>query len=153
MKWLALAFAGWYLWLPVTFFCGRVFCRWVCPLGLSQSLVQLVLHPRTRVRRVCTRLPRSKWQRAVNWLIVAAYFTFPIGAWVHPWGIFGRALFGFVPGAIYFAAVVLSAVFMKGRFWCNWICPLGTIFDLVARLGWREDQVGSACRNCRRCFE
>ena len=152
MKYFALYCAAWYLWVPVTFWFGRVFCRYGCPVGLSQSLANLVFHPKTHVRRVCTRLPRSRVQRVFNWTVVLLYFLTPIGVYVNPWGVFGRVLVGFVPGIVFFAAVLATAAVGKGRFWCNWICPFGTIFDLVARLGWHEDRVGRGCGNCRRCF-
>lgn len=149
----AVVFAGWIFWLPVTFWCGRFFCRRVCPLGLCQSLVQTVVHPKTGVRRVCTELPRSPLQRAVNWAFVALYFFSPLGFWLNPWGIFGRAVFAFfAPGIVLFAGVLALALFGKGRIWCNWVCPIGTIFDLVARLGWRHDRVTARCGNCRRCL-
>lgn len=147
-------FATWLLWLPITFWFGRVYCRWVCPLGLCQSLVQLICHPRTRVRRVCANLPRSRAQRIVNWAFVAVYFFAPLGYLLNPWGIFGRAVFVFfVPGIVLFAAVLVLAIFGKGRLWCNWACPLGTLFDLAARLGWKQERIVGSCRNCRRCFE
>lgn len=153
MKYVALILCAWYLWLPITFWFGRVFCRYCCPLGLSQSLLSLCLRPRTRVRRVCTELPRTRIQRIVNWTLVIAYLFTPLGVFLHPWGISGRVLALFVPGIVFFAAVVLTAAFGKGRFWCNWICPLGTVFDLFARLGWHKDRPCRSCANCRRCFK
>ena len=152
MKYLGLVFASWVLWLPVTFWFGRVFCRWLCPLGLSQGLVNWLFHPRSHVRRVCENLPRGKWQLLVSWLLVAAYFLLPVGCWLSPWGIFGRVLVLFAPGVVLFAAILVLAAFGHGRVWCNWICPMGTIFDLVAKLGWREAKACRSCGRCRRCF-
>ena len=39
---------------------GRLFCECLCPLGIIQSVVNWIFHPRTKVRRVCTRLPEKK---------------------------------------------------------------------------------------------
>lgn len=150
--WMAFFFAAWFLWIPVTFWFGRIFCRYVCPLGLAQSLVHRLVCPRTHVRRVCEALPRSRWQRVISWTIVAVYFLTPLGVWVAPWGIVGRVLVGFLPGVVWFLAVLLSALFGQGRFWCNWICPLGTIFDLVANIGLHRDRPCASCKHCRRCF-
>jgi len=156
---VAFLCAAWYLWLPITFWFGRVFCRFICPLGLSQSLVHKVCHPKSHVRRICTELPRSPVQRVVNWTLVVAYFAAPVGMFLNPWGIFGRVLVGcvpsgvfFLPGVLFFGAVLVTAALGKGRFWCNWICPLGTLFDLTARVGWHTDKPCASCRKCRACF-
>ena len=156
MKTLALVWATWIAWIPVTFFCGRLFCRYVCPLGLSQSLVNLLFHPKTHVRRVCVRLPRTKVQRAVNLTVLLVYFTLPVGCVLHPWGIFGRVLCAsglcLLFSSLLLALVLAVAAFGKGRVWCNWICPLGTMFDFVAKIGWNREQVGRGCAGCRKCF-
>ena len=77
------AFAGWpvcwtalraqsVLWGAVaTLLLGRFFCEVICPLGIVQSLVNWICHPKTHVRRVCSRLPETKAQRIVRWSIVA----------------------------------------------------------------------------------
>jgi len=152
MKTVALIWTVWIAWIPVTFFLGRIFCRYVCPVGLSQSLVHFIFHPKTHVRRVCARLPRSKVQQAVNITILLVYFTLPVGALLHPWGIFGRVLFCFVPGIAFFAAILVTAAFGKGRFWCNWVCPLGTMFDFVTKIGWERERIGRNCAHCCKCF-
>ena len=50
---------------------GRLFCECLCPLGIIQSLVNWMFHAKTKVRRVCTRLPETKAQRAVRWTLFA----------------------------------------------------------------------------------
>ena len=152
MKWLAIVWATWFAWIPVTFFFGRVFCRYVCPLGLSQSLVGFALRPKSNVRRVCSRLPRTRLQRCVNIALLVAYLALPVGQYLHPWGIFGRVLVLFAPGIAFFAGVLLLSAFGKGRIWCNWVCPLGTIFDVAAKFALRGDRIGRGCGNCRACF-
>ena len=153
MKWLAMAWAVWIAWIPVTFLFGRVFCRYICPLGVSQSLVNRMFHPKTAVRRVCSRLPRPWYQKCVNWTILLVYFTLPVGNLLHPWGIFGRVVVLLAPGIAFFAAILALAIFGKCRIWCNWVCPLGTMFDAVAKFALRGDKIGKGCGNCRACFE
>ena len=157
----------------VTLLFGRFFCRAMCPLGILQSIVNRIFHPKTAVRRVCTRLPETNAQRIVRWTVLAAAvvaFACGYGAWggmVDPYAIFGRVL-SLVPASdgegaplptslavasvSVFAAILLSAVFCKGRIWCNWICPAGTAFNLAAKFAWKKDAVSSGCGNCRRCF-
>ena len=153
---------------------GRLFCETMCPLGVLQSFANWIFHPKTKVRRVCTRLPETKAQRIVRWTIFtvsAALFLSGCGALAFiadPYAIFGRAMTavasfcreegGELP-AIYlavslgaFAAVLVLAAFGKGRVWCNWICPAGTLFNLIAKHGACRHQIGKGCANCRKCF-
>jgi len=168
-SWAALAVT-----LAITLLFGRFFCRAMCPLGILQSIANRIFHPKTAVRRVCTRLPETTAQRIVRWTVVAVVagcIAAGFGAWAgmfDPYAIYGRAL-SLVPpldgegGAVefsaftavavsVFAAILLAAAFGKGRLWCNWICPAGTLFNLVSRLAWRKDAVANGCGNCRRCF-
>ena len=168
-SWAALAFA-----LLVTLLFGRFFCRAMCPLGILQSVVNRVFHPKTAVRRVCTLLPETAAQRIVRWTALAAVVACVaagLSAWagmLDPYAIYGRALSllpsldgesgAAVPGAFaavaacVFAVILVAAAIGKGRVWCNWICPAGTLFSLVSRLAWRKDAVANGCGNCRRCF-
>ncbi len=137
---------------------GRFFCDVCCPLGILQSAVNWCFHPRRHVRRVCTRLPETRRQRLVRWSVfVAAVALAACGCMgavttVLPISIFGKALTLWVPGLAVFAAVMVLAAIGDGRIWCNWICPFGTVFSLLARVAWRKSRVGAGCANCRRCF-
>ena len=48
---------------------GRLYCEIVCPLGVAQDILRWVA--RKKVRRVCTRLPETKWQLIVKWTVFA----------------------------------------------------------------------------------
>lgn len=100
---------------------GRFFCAWLCPLGVLQSVANALMHPKSHVRRVCTRLPETKAQRIVRWgifalaalLIVAGLGT--LGWAITPYAILGKALVGFVPGVILAAIVLVLASIGSGR--------------------------------------
>ena len=114
---------------------GRLYCEIVCPLGIVQDLVRWVA--RKKVRRVCTRLPETKRQLAVRWL--------------DPYAIFGRGLT--LTGGLFFVVLVLACV-GAGRFWCNGICPVGTLLQLVSRFAVFKNKVEKCdhCEECRKCF-
>ena len=137
---------------------GRLFCECFCPLGIIQSLVNWIFHPKKKVRRVCTRLPETRAQRAVRWTVFAAAVVlaatgFGALAWfITPYSIYGKALTLFVPGVVLLSAVAVLAAFGKGRVWCNWICPVGTLFNLLAGKSLCSHKVGPGCGNCRACF-
>ena len=137
---------------------GRFFCETMCPLGILQSLVNWIFHPKNGVRRVCTRLPETTAQRIVRWSVAAAFFAFAalgcgaIAYSVEPYSILGRALTLLGPYPLVVAAILAAAAVGSGRIWCNWICPLGTIFALVGRIAPWGNRIGPRCANCRRCF-
>lgn len=137
---------------------GRFFCETMCPLGILQSFVNYLVHPKTHVRRVCTRLPMTPTQRAVRLAIQAVFallLFFGLGglAWtLTPYSLLGKALAGFVPGLVLLAVVLVSAAIGKGRFWCNWVCPVGTLFTILSRKSVCKHQIGKGCANCRACF-
>ena len=137
---------------------GRLFCECLCPLGIIQSVVNWIFHPTTKVRRVCTRLPESKNQQTVRWTVLAVSAVLvatgfgAVGWLLTPYSIYGKALTLFAPGLALFAAVVVLAAFGKGRVWCNWICPVGTIFNLLSKKSVCAHKVGPGCANCKACF-
>ena len=157
--WLTVKAQGLLWGVVLTVLLGRFFCANVCPLGIVQSLVNWVFHPRTHVRRVCTRLPETKVQRIVRWSVVAVCVALGAGGFmglvtmVIPISIFGKAVTLWTPGVVVAAVVIVLAAVGKGRVWCNWICPFGTLFNLVSKIALRKDKVGGGCGNCRRCFE
>lgn len=139
---------------------GRFFCAWLCPLGVLQSVVHFLTHPRSHVRRVCTRLPETRVQRIVRWSVfalaaglVAAGFG-ALGWALTPYSIVGKALIGFAPGLVLAGVVLVLAAVGSGRAWCNWVCPMGTLFNLLAQKARYPHtiDVKEGCGACRRCF-
>ena len=137
--------------LVLTLVWGRFFCETMCPLGILQSFVNWIFHPKTNVRRVCSRLPRSRTQGIVSAVALVLALTVGWSA-LNPYGIYGRALSLWLPGVVVLAVILVLAAIGKGRIWCNWICPFGTVFNLLSKIAWRKDKVGRHCGNCKRCF-
>lgn len=144
--------------LLLTPIAGRLFCECFCPLGIIQSIVNWIFRPKTKVRRVCTRLPESHAQQAVRWTVLAVSVVLAatgfgaVGWLLTPYSIYGKALTLFVPGVAIFATVVVLAAFGKGRLWCNWICPAGTLFNILSRKSVCAHKIGPGCANCKACF-
>lgn len=137
---------------------GRLFCECFCPLGIVQTAVNALFRRRRRVRRVCTRLPSGRIQTAFRLAVLAAFAAlvasgFGAVAWsISPYSIFGKCMVLFWPGVALFVVVVLLAACGRGRTWCNWICPAGTLFWLLSRKSLLAHKVGPGCANCRACF-
>jgi len=144
--------------LLLTPLAGRFFCEAMCPLGILQSVVARLVRPRTAVRRVCTRLPESRVQRIVRWTVFAVFAALAaagfgaVGWCLTPYSIYGKALALFVPGVAMLAVVLVLAAFGRGRIWCNWVCPVGTLFNLLSKRCVLANKVGPGCAHCRACF-
>ena len=157
--WVALKAQGLLWGALATLLLGRFFCEAVCPLGIVQSFVNWICHPKTHVRRVCSRLPETKAQRIVRWSVVGvcvalgACGCMGLAKTLVPIAVFGKAVALWTPGFVVFGAVVVLAAIGQGRWWCNWVCPFGTIYNLVAKVTLCKNKVGKGCQNCRRCFE
>lgn len=152
--------------LAATLLFGRVYCRFVCPLGLLQSLARGFRGP----RRVCTRLGAAYGGRAraaVNGAVLAAVLAAGFAGlgwqWLDPYAIAARALcvfsapefdwavwtFALLPAVV----ILLAAALFGGRLWCNWVCPVGTLLAFVARFSLRKDAVkkSAGCARCGKC--
>lgn len=157
--WLVVKAQGLLWGLLATALLGRFFCRAVCPLGMLQSLVNRLFHPKSHVRRVCTRLPETKAQRIVRWSVFAVCVALAaagltgVATMVVPISIYGKAVTLWWPGVAVCALVLALAAFGAGRIWCNWVCPFGTLFNLVARFSLKKDRPDHACRKCGRCYD
>jgi len=51
---------------------------------------------------------------------------------------------------LFFAGVLALGV-IRRRFWCRYLCPLGTLFSLTSRLRMVRRSVGEACVECLKC--
>ena len=157
--WLAVKVQGLLWGVVLTLLLGRFFCNSICPLGMLQSFVNWACHPKSHVRRVCTRLPESKAQRIVRWSVLGLCVALGVSGlmglamMILPISIYGKALTLWLPGVAVFALVLVLAPFGRGRIWCNWVCPFGTVFSLLARISLRKDRVEKCCGNCRRCYD
>ena len=132
---------------------GRLYCEVVCPLGIVQDLLRWIA--RKKVRRVCSRLPETKRQVIVKWTVFVLFMAVGLAGlsfmWLDPYGIFGRGVT--LTGGVFFVVLALALV-GKGRLWCNWICPVGTVLQIVSRFSVFKDRFDKCdhCEECRKCI-
>ena len=143
--------------LVVTLVAGRAYCSVLCPLGLLQDVGGRLGRLARRIFRLSPPAPsrrrRAREAARMSALAVfAAAGAFGLGfSWLEPYGIFGRAFSGPV-GVSVVAAILLFAVFGRGRAWCSWICPVGTLLGLLSRRAvFRPAIDGSRCIGCGKC--
>jgi MauM/NapG family ferredoxin protein len=160
-----------------TFFLGRFFCGWICPLG---SLNQFLggIRSKSMGRKALIEANRyKKWQTAKYFLLIAgllaALFRGSIVGWIDPFSLLVRSMgVSILPAAAskkyyvvyqphYWPSVMMGAVFLAlllmnlrvTRFWCRALCPLGALLGVAARwsfLGLHKDT--TTCNQCSRCM-
>ena len=154
---------------------GRVICGWLCPFGLIQELLHRVPTPKLRKSRATRVLSWLKYVILAVFVVIIplryAAAKLPIPAfckYICPAGTFEGAvgllanpansgMLGML-GLLFTRKFVILALFFAAsvfiyRVFCRFICPLGAIYGLFARIaliGIRID--GGRCTGCGRCI-
>ena len=144
-----------------TFFLGRVFCGWVCPLGTLHHFAGSVKSGWKRGARLLAANRYRPWQAVKYWLLAALAVSTLLGsAWLmalDPIALLVRTLRpphfagAFVFGLLFFG--LLAANLLVTRFWCRALCPLGALLGVASRwsvLGLEKDD--GSCGDCNRCL-
>ncbi len=149
---------------------GRVICGWLCPFGLVQDLLHKIPTP---------KLKKSKKTRALSWVKYGVLIAFVL---ILPPMLKSPAFCKFIcpagtgEGALpllsspanegwlsmlgplftnkfVILALLLTACVFVYRAFCRFLCPLGALYSLLARLallGVRVDE--NACTACGKCL-
>ena len=153
---------------------GRVVCGWACPMGLIQELIYKLPVKKLKKNRVTRALTYVKYVLlgvfALGFPIVYAFRDAPLPAfckYICPAGTLEGAL-GLLlhpnnaalrssAGALFFwklgllLAILIASAFVF-RVFCRFLCPLGALYSLLAKLallGVKVDK--TACTDCGRC--
>ena len=148
--------------LPValTVLLGRVFCGWVCPMGLFSELI-------VKLRRLLSRFGI----RFFNWpvtsrlkyvvLIVGIVFTavFSVSFFFHIYpprivsDLIRDSLVGTsaLIGVVFIGVILLAELLFVERLWCRCLCPGGAIYSLLGR--WRLLRIRRDTQTCTDCKE
>lgn len=152
---------------------GRVYCSWLCPLGIMQDIVYRLRYPRGMKQGRYT--PNHVWVRA--FFAGLAFLAFVCGAslilavldpYTGAAQAFGtlRHLLLTPPaeaelGAGWLGiglicvclAVPLGMAAWRGRLYCNTVCPVGALLGLLARVAPFAPRLhADSCRRCGNCL-
>lgn len=143
---------------------GRAWCGWFCPLG---AILELFGKP--------GRLLTKRGWRYVKYgvlfvILLMAIFGSMAFMWFDPITILIRGLAGTLnpaiqeirtgfekPGRIGVVAAlplltVLGLNLIERRFWCRYLCPLGALVGLIAKVSWIKRRVDKfSCVKCGDC--
>jgi polyferredoxin len=153
--------------IVATFVFGRVWCGWVCPLG-----VILDFFGPNGTRKVAAWWRQIKYVILFVVLMMAAFGSLAF-MWFDPITVLIRGvadpiavvqsiialrptqyttlvqyitLLSVVP-----LAAILALNLYEKRFWCRYFCPLGAIVALGSKASWIRRVVGDSCVTCGDC--
>jgi Fe-S-cluster-containing hydrogenase component 2 len=129
---------------------ARSYCGWICPKGGVQEYV----HQRRLSVTVPARVDRLlKYGKYVSLaLLVGAplLFEYRLFRVIEPFKVIFN-LEGAWPIVLYLFAVLLVCIFVE-RAYCRYLCPLGGLLSLLARLSpWRIRFTAGECNACNLC--
>ncbi len=106
------------------------YCQWCCPFGAAQDCMGAIGGARSRTP--------VRFQRLLIWLQrLLTLAAILLGVWFRNPGVASYELFGtlfeLLGSSVQFAAlglVLIAALFIK-RPWCNYLCPIRPVTDLI----------------------
>jgi len=143
--------------LALSFFLGKVFCGWLCPFGFILDLVG----------RFIPRLgnPKILSSRQTKYSLLAASIVgsaavghqvfcplCPIGTVCRSYGVKDF----FLGSELAVIPVALALEMGEKRNWCRYLCPVGALFGLMAKVGLIKVVIGAhQCKkfSCMECAE
>lgn len=164
--------------IVVSLILGRVFCGWICPLGLVNEAINQLKAASSRKSRRAKRHPTRSGSSSLPWgarsigrwmkyvflasvIVVSVLFRYPVFCLICPIGILVRSLlylasFQFVAlDIIIVVAILLLELFLLSRGWCGSLCPLGALYSLLgqSKIVSLRVEKKDPCDKCRRCYE
>ena len=115
----------------------------------STSLLVALLAPYSSWGRIVTNLFQPLWGIVVNGISSleerwGIYRTFPVEIWA-------KSLSGLIVAGLTFLLVSILA-WVKGRLWCNTVCPVGGVLGFTARWSLFKPVIDAdKCIRCHKC--
>lgn len=158
--------------LVLTVGIGRIYCSIICPMGILQDLFIRLGNAKWMKKMGKhfgpNRFRPTKEHLSIRVAVLVLFIflsCFPITAiWAHflePYSLFGKAVAAITTSYYSWAAYAIVAALLfiiccmallRGRLWCNTICPVGTVLSFVSRrpiLALAIDE--EKCNGCQKC--
>jgi len=155
---------------------GRVFCSWICPLGILNhvmSALPSILKKRQRmIGNEWRPVYQTKYYVLLTLLVLSAFGLLQVGlldpialvtrsfavtvfpglqqAGVPIYAVQPSYLGGWLIGVLFLAILVANRWVM--RLWCRLLCPLGALLGGIARFSlFRIHRDADKCNDCHKC--
>lgn len=143
---LNLFWAWWWPLILIGFpFVGRLWCS-ICPFMIYGEVVQKL--SLWLVPRQLKQWPRDKADRWGGWFLFGLFTL--IFLWEELWNLENTAYLSSCLLLLITAGAVICSVLFERRFWCRYLCPIGGMNGLFAKLSMTElrAQQGTCSAEC-----
>lgn len=138
-------------------FAGRAFCSWVCPYNffgeIAERLNGLLIKKKLIKQRIFNY--NARYIFWVTFLLLSVFSGYLVFEVFNVVGILSRFLiYGYSLAIWWVLAVFLIEIFYSRRFWCRYICPIGTTYSLISKfraikISWNKEK----CDHCGVCMD
>ncbi len=132
----------------LTILFGRFYCSLICPFGILQEIGAFVLRIKKK-NSYTLNYPAKYFISAVVFGALAGGSAVLL-RYIEPYTYFGSALTLSIVGIVAFVTV-LVIVFLKNRFFCTNICPVGAILGLLSKISLNKLYISDSCVSCGMC--
>lgn len=133
---------------------GRAYCSWVCPYTILGEISEK-LHRYLKRKKIIKSYKFNPKIKYIFWGIflflsfLSGYLVFEI---INVVGIFSRALiYGWSVAFVFVIAIFLVDTFFSQRFWCRYVCPVGTTYGFIGWASTTKIVWDDSCDHCRVC--
>lgn len=159
----------------ITLLFGRIYCSFLCPLGIFQDIITRFaslfktrkqkktkfVQPHNILRYTIlfvvtislifgTVFPLLALDPYSNYGRIVSHLFNPMLAWINN-GPAGFTLSSFCFSLLFFIVIAIFSAF-KGRLYCNTICPVGSFLGLISKVSaFRLVIDNEACVGCHQC--
>ena len=144
----------------LTILLGRVFCSWMCPFGaiidwLEQLIKRTHLKRAEKAQNGAIINPKAKYGVLIGTLVAAGVAGRPMFCAICPIGNTCRA--SGMQGVAFgieslFIPLFAGLSFIKERFWCRYLCPVGAALALTDKISFLRVKLPAGnCVRCTRC--
>jgi ferredoxin-type protein NapF len=138
-------------------YASRFFCGWFCPVGAILDLLadgKRLIHWREQTPGINIK----KWLNYIRWVLFGGAIGLILSKWfialmINPLVLWPREIHRLTSGLIPWTLVgmITFGLLTFPRFWCRYICPAGSLLNLISRISKKRYIIGDGCKNCELC--
>ena len=155
--------------ISVSFFVGKAFCSWMCPIGyISEMVGDFSEKIQKKLFKRVLRLPRfiDYFFRSIKYLLLAffvyvIFFAMDVNSLraflSSPYNKLADVkMFYFFADISRFALIVIAVLFMLSvavrNFWCRYLCPYGALLGITSLISPNKiKRNADSCIDCKLC--